>query len=141
MSSANVELVRSILAGWELGDWSSADWAHADIELVHVDGPAPGLWTGLTGMAEGLRGWLSAWEELRVVGDEYRELDDERVLVLVHVGGRGKTSGLELERMGAKGAHVFHVRSGKVTRILVYFDRDRAFADLGPAPGAGSQHS
>jgi ketosteroid isomerase-like protein len=141
MSSANVELVRSILASWERGDWSSADWAHTDIELVHVDGPAPGRWTGLTGMAEGLRGWLSAWEELRVVGDEYRELDDERVLVLVHVGGRGKTSGLELERMRARGAHVFHVRSGQVMRILVYFNRQRAFADLGLAPEAGSQRS
>jgi hypothetical protein len=78
---------------------------------------------------------------LRVAADEYRELDDERVLVLVHAGGRAKTSGLELERLGSSGAHLFHVRSAKVTRILIYFDRDRAFADLGLDREAGSPGS
>jgi ketosteroid isomerase-like protein len=43
-------------------------------------------------------------------------------------GGRGKTSGLE---MSAKAASVFHVREGRVSRIVVSWDRDRALADLG----------
>jgi hypothetical protein len=33
--------------------------------------------------------------------------------------------------MGAAGACLFHIRNGKVAREVVYFDRDRAFADLG----------
>jgi ketosteroid isomerase-like protein len=82
-------------------------------------------------MAEGIRGLLSAWEEYRVKADECQELDDERVLALVQYSGRGKTSGLELERMGAKAANVFHLRDGKMTRMVVYFDRERALADLG----------
>jgi ketosteroid isomerase-like protein len=30
-----------------------------------------------------------------------------------------------------KGANLFHFRGGKVTRLVVYWDRERAFVDLG----------
>lgn len=132
--SANLDLVRSIHAAWERGDFSSVEWAHPDIEYVIVDGPAPGTWTGLAEMAEGWRDFLSAWEEWRGEAEEYRELDGERVLVLSHISARGRTSGLELGQMRAKGASVFHIRGGKVTRFVVYLDPDRALADLGVSP-------
>jgi ketosteroid isomerase-like protein len=132
MALANLDLVRSIYADWERGDYSSiAEWAHPDIEFVVADGPEPGSWMGLTGMTEAGRDFLSAWEEYRTEVDEYRELDDERVLVLLRRRGRGKTSGLELGQMTAKGAGLFHVRGGKVTRLVNYFDRERALAELG----------
>jgi hypothetical protein len=35
--------------------------------------------------------------------------------------------------MGAKGASIYHVRDGKVTKIVGYFDRERALTDLGLA--------
>ena len=130
-TSANLDLVRSIYADWERGDFSSAEWADPDIEYVFAGGPEPGSRTGLTGMAEGWREWLSAWEDYRVEADEYRELDEERVLVLSHYSGRGKTSGLEVGQMRTDGATLFHVRDGKVMRFVGYWDRDRALADLG----------
>ena len=78
--------------------------------------------------------------ECRVVRvDEYRELDDERVLVLYHFFGRGKASGLELGQVRTQAAHVFHVREGQVIKLVIYLDRDRAFADLGLTPEAGFQ--
>jgi ketosteroid isomerase-like protein len=129
--SANLELVRSIYTTWERGDYSSADWAHPEIEFVFADGPTPGSWTGLAGMVEAIRDFLSAWEEFRQKAEEYRELDNERVLVLVRWSGRGKTSGVELEKMGSKGIALFHLLGGKVTRFVTYFDRERALADLG----------
>ena len=33
--------------------------------------------------------------------------------------------------MQAEGATLFHIRDGKVTRLVVYCDRERALADLG----------
>ena len=82
-------------------------------------------------MAEGWREWLNAWEDYRVEADEYRELDEERVLVLSRYSGRGKTSGLEVGQMRTDGATLFHVGDGKVMRFVGYWDRDRAFADVG----------
>jgi ketosteroid isomerase-like protein len=132
MSQENVDLVRSIRASWERGDFNSTGWAHPEIEFViGADGPSPGTWTGLAGMAEGLRDFLAAWEEWRVEADEFREVDGEGVLVLTRFSGRGKTSGLELGQMRTKGAELFHVREGKVTRLVIYFSRHNAFADLG----------
>jgi ketosteroid isomerase-like protein len=139
--SKKLDLVRSIYAAWERGDFNSAEWAHAEIEYVVADGPAPGSWRGLAGMAEGFRNWLSAWEEYRVEPQEYRELDDERVLVFVHNLGRGKTSGLDLGQMQARGAHLFHVRGEKVTRYVAYLDRERALADLGLASETDTSRS
>jgi ketosteroid isomerase-like protein len=141
MSSANVDLVRTIYAGWERGNYSSAAWAHPEIEYVHADGPAPGSWTGLAGMAAGFRDFLSAWDNWRIEAEQYRELDGERVLVLYRRSGRGKASGLEVGQISSKAANVFHVRNGKVTRLAVYWDPERALADLGLPPQAGTADS
>jgi ketosteroid isomerase-like protein len=135
--SANVELVRSIYATWERGDFSSvAAWVHPEIETVVPDGPEPGRWKGLAGLAEAWRRWTDAWTDFRAEVEEVRELDDERVLVLIHRTGRGKGSGLELDQIGTKGVAVYHFRDGKVAKIVNYFDHDRALADLGLAPQA-----
>jgi hypothetical protein len=91
---------------------------------------------GLSGMAEGFRELLSAWEEVRTEAEEYRELDDERVLVLIRLHGRGKASGLELGHLRSERANLFHVRGGKVTRLTVYSSRERALVDLGLASEA-----
>jgi ketosteroid isomerase-like protein len=125
-----VELVRSIFAAWQRGDYSSAEWAHPDIEFVIVDGPTPGSWTGVAAMTEAFRDLLSAFEDYHPKAEEFRELDDERVLVLWHPSGRGKMSGVELGQVWSKGALLLHIRDVKVTRDVIYFDRERAFADL-----------
>jgi len=58
----------------------------------------------------------------------YRELDDARMLVLDRRSGRMKYSGIVGQW---NGAHLFHVQTAKVTRLVAYADRDRALADLG----------
>jgi ketosteroid isomerase-like protein len=135
--SENLDLVRSVYAAWERGDYSATDWAHPEIEFVIADGPTTGNWTGRRGMAEAWGGILSAWEGYRHFADKYRELDEERVLVLIHASaGRGKTSGLELAEVSqvtSTGANVFRLRDGKATRRVLYFVGDRALAHPGLA--------
>lgn len=135
MTSQDVELVRSISAAWKRGDYSSAEWADPDIEFTRADGPEPGTWTGLDGLAEGTRYRLNAWEDLRMEAADCRELDDGRVLLVGYWRARGKRSGLE---MRPRQALLFQIRDGRVTRLVTYIDHQRALADLGLAPDAGS---
>jgi ketosteroid isomerase-like protein len=142
MASANLDLVRSILAGWERGDFTRPlHWAAPEIEIVVMDGPAPGSSSGVEEMRSLWREYVGAWENYHYVVDEVRQLDAERVLVIFHRRGRGKTSGLELADLQAKGANVFEVRGGKVTRLLRWWDSQRALADVGLSPEANSPPS
>ena len=59
MASQNVELVRSICTAWARGEFGGVEWAHPEIEYVQAgQGPAPGTWTGVAGMAEGWRDFM-----------------------------------------------------------------------------------
>jgi ketosteroid isomerase-like protein len=133
MSSVNMELVRSIYAAWERGDYTAGDWADPAIELVMADGPDPSTWTGLAAVAEGWFGFLGAWTDYRTQALEFREIDGERVYVLIEVSGRGRTSGLEMRR---RTVNVVTLRSGKVTRLVIYWDSENALAELASTPEA-----
>jgi hypothetical protein len=102
-----------------------------EIEYVVADGPEPTSGRGLTGLGQAWGAWISAWEDLSIQVDEYRPLDDERVLVLARKSGRGKHSGLEIDDTHAKGAVICHVRDGKVLKVILYYNRAAAFSDLG----------
>jgi ketosteroid isomerase-like protein len=129
--SENLDLVRSVYADWERGNFRSAECADPEIEFVVADGPSPGTWTGLAGLVKGFHEVLGAYDDYHTVAEEFRELDDERVLKFHSYTGLGKTSGMEIGEMAAKGADLFHIRDGKVTRLVIYFDREHALADLG----------
>jgi ketosteroid isomerase-like protein len=128
--SENLDLVRSIYAEWERGDFHAVSWADPQIELVRpssVDGDAL---KGQDSSAAGWREWLSAWSGFKAEAYEYRVLDKERVLVFGRMSGRGRLSDVVTDTATVI---VFHVHDGKVTRLVLYSDRDRALADLGLA--------
>jgi ketosteroid isomerase-like protein len=129
--SENLQLARSIFAASERGEFASAEWADPEIEFAMKDGPTVGRWTGKRGMADAMRDFLTAWEGYRIQAEGYRELDEGRVVVLIRTSGRGKRSGLEVGALHGGAAIVLDIRDGLVTRFVMYFDRDRAFADLG----------
>jgi ketosteroid isomerase-like protein len=128
--SENLDPVRSIHTAWERGDFSSVEWAHSDLELVAIGGPDPGRSVGSAAVRSGWREFLSAWQDYHVTGEGYRELQDGRIVVFNRFGGRGKGSGLELERTENSGATVFDCRDGKVRTLVLYWDRERAITDL-----------
>jgi ketosteroid isomerase-like protein len=130
--SENLELVRSIYAAWERGDFSSADWADAEIVYGDDELPDAGTVKGKAAMARRFRSWLSVWQDWRVEAEDYVELNQELVLVPYHFSARGKTSGVDVGgTLRVEGASLFCLRGGKVWRLVQYFDRDRALADLG----------
>jgi ketosteroid isomerase-like protein len=137
MPLANVELVRSIYAAWERRDYTWTDWAHPEIDFIVIGGPSPGQWKGLAGMWEGWREILSPWEDWRAEERDYRELDEERVLAVFRFAGRGKVSGIDAAQLGGVGANLFHIDEGVVTKLVAYWEADRALADLGLSSTGG----
>jgi len=129
--SENLDLVRSIYADWERGDSSGAAWADPEIEFVGTEGPTPGTFIGAAEMARAWGETLSAFSEFRIVAENCRELGGGRVLAFHDWSGRGKSSGLSVEKMRTKSACIFHIRRGRVTTLRTYWNCDRALADLG----------
>jgi hypothetical protein len=79
---------------------------------------------------------LEAFEELSVEAEQYLPLDRQRVLVLMHNKGRGKSSGVDVARIAAKSANLWEVRNGEVTKLAIYWSRERALDELGIDPAA-----
>lgn len=136
--SANLGLVRCIYAAWERSDYTEVAWADPEIEYVIAGGPDPGVWRGVGGMAKAFREMLKAWTDWRVTAEDFVEVDSERILVPYRFAARGRASGLEAGRLHTQGATLFQLHASRVTRIVQYFDRERAFVELGLAPDAGT---
>jgi ketosteroid isomerase-like protein len=129
MSQENVELVRSIYAGWGSGDFSSAVWADPEIEFAFVDGPEPGSWSGRSAMAQRYGEWLSGWKDFRAELEELIVVDSTRILAFVHNSARGRVSDVKMDERSV--ANLFEINSGRVTRVALYWDRNRALQDAG----------
>jgi hypothetical protein len=52
-------------------------------------------------------------------------------LCFIALAGVERASGVEVGPAGSKWACLFHFGNGKVSKLLLYSDRDRALADLG----------
>jgi hypothetical protein len=131
--TASLELVRSIYTLCERGDHRY--WADPEIQYVTVCASDRGGSVGPAGpMAESFREWLGDWSDMKAAADKYLALDHEHVLVPYQSETPGPTNGPDQAPARAQGATLFQVRASRVTRIVQYYDRERAFADLGVSP-------
>lgn len=129
MPSENLELVQSVYADWERGDFSrTAEWADPAIEWARFGGEGAGAWTGLDAMFEAVEEILGSTGPIRAQAERYHDIDEERVLVLTRWTSTADDAEPETELLRA---NLFRVRGGKVVRLIFYWDRARAFTDLG----------
>ena len=81
---------------------------------------------------EGVRRWhqdlTDAWEYLQVELERLIEIDDETVLSLAFLHGRGRGSGVEIREPIA---HLQSYRDGKLKRFLTYTNRAEALDAVG----------
>jgi ketosteroid isomerase-like protein len=136
MASENVDLVQSVYAEWGQGDFSNTPrWADEAIEWARFGGEGAGAWTGREAITQAVGELLSSFDDVRAHADHYEEVDEERVLVLTRWAGRERESGTAVELLRA---NLFRIRDGRVVRLIFYWDRNRAFADLGLPLDTGS---
>jgi ketosteroid isomerase-like protein len=102
---------------------------HPDMELRSVIAAAEG---GVYHGIQGLRDWAhdidSAFEEFSIRIVEFREVDDERVLAVLHNSGTAKASGVPIEQ---RTHAVCTWRNGLMWRNDIYSDLHEALDAVG----------
>jgi hypothetical protein len=99
---------------------------HPDLVLIQspeMPGTA-GEFHGYEGLAENMRELLESWDHVIWRPREVHDLGRGRYLVLIEAGGRGRSSGVELE--GHQIAHLVSLREGKAERLETYIGWDAA---------------
>lgn len=120
------ELIRSYQDHWAEGDFSKPmpdgiEWGFSE------DFPDAGTSVGDDEASSRMAGWLASWEDWRVEAVECLEAGD-KIVVLTIYRGRGRGSGIEMERPGA---HVWTFDGDRPTSMVVYAERDNALRDAG----------
>ena len=116
---------RGDIEGWLETLDSDIEWQAAR------EDPDAALHRGHDGVLGYLGQWTEAYDGLQVEPREFIDGGD-RILVWVHITGRGRASGLDLDMQQAQ---IATVRGGKIVRTDEYFDRAEALASMGIESG------
>jgi ketosteroid isomerase-like protein len=130
MSHENVEIIRR---GYQALASGEIDFETLDPE-IEWRGPRefPDLAEPRHGH-EGVREYMAkvgeAFDDYRMVAEEFIDVDDDRVLVFAREGGRGKGSGLPVQTNPT--AHLYTLRDGKAIRMESSWERRDALRAAG----------
>jgi ketosteroid isomerase-like protein len=129
MSEANVEIVKRGIDAYNRLDVDAVvELSTPDVAFVSVVFDLEGGGYHGREAIETLFGNIrDTWEELNILVEEIRDLDDV-VLVLGRLEGRGRGSGVEVD---APYAVVVELRGGKVSRLSTYLDHGEALRAAG----------
>lgn len=129
MSQENVEVIRSLYEGWLRGEMGldKCDPDIAMFESTTLPGAASAV--GIEAVRRYMESFTKYWAEIRFEPEEYIDAGD-KVVVVARLVGRGKTSGVTVERTWA---YVWTVRGSKALRMDGYENRQDALEAAGLA--------
>jgi len=133
MSQANLEIAKRVIDAFNRRDVDAIlEFVNQDVEWfpampVTFGG---GALRGREGIESYIREVSDTWEEYRVVGQDFRDLGGEEVLVLSRIEGRGAGSGGLVD---AAMGQIFDFRDGKIARVRTYLDHGEALKAAGLA--------
>jgi ketosteroid isomerase-like protein len=131
MAQANVEIAKRVIDAFNRRDLDAIlECVNQDVEWfpampVTFGG---GALRGRAGIESYIREVTDTWEEYRVVGQDFRDLGGDQVLVLSRIEGRGAGSGGLVD---AAMGQIFDFRGGKISRVRTYLDHDEALKAVG----------
>ncbi len=121
----NAQLVVEALAAYQQGDEQTLrDLMHPEVEIFAEPGMInSGSFIGFEGFKRWTRQWEEAWEEISYEPLEFIDVDDSRLVVRVHVVGRGAGSGVEIDR---EFGYLYEFDDGRTTRFHLYESAEKA---------------
>ena len=129
MSRANVEIAKQVIDAFNRRDVDAIfACVNPDVEWFPAMTLGGGPLRGREGIESYVREVSDTWEEYRVVGQDFRDLGDDQVLVLSRVEGRGTGSGGLVD---AAMGQTFDFREGKIARVRTYLDHGEALKAVG----------
>jgi ketosteroid isomerase-like protein len=134
VSRQNVELVRNLYVAVARKDEQAVSACyHPDVEWRDNAWLDVGVHRGFEGVKAAHRSFFAQFEQATFVPHDFVEVGDDRVVVTVRTVGRGRGSGVDVER---EVSVVYTVREGKITRADIFNDRAEALdaAGLGTSP-------
>jgi len=99
-----------------------------EIELHSLFAAVSGVYRGYAGLRKWHLDLIDTWEYIRIEVDRLIEVDDDTILALVVLDGRGRATGVAVHQ---EIAHLHTLRAGKVARILSYTDQAEALEAAG----------
>ena len=120
MSQENLQLVRRVYDLWNRGDAVAASELF-DPEVVwhgYTHLPDSGRRDGVDAVRAWVTDFAEAWGEFGVSIERLVEVEDDAVLALVRMSGRGRDSGVEVTS-GVDG-HLWTIRGGRIVAVRLF---------------------
>jgi ketosteroid isomerase-like protein len=128
MSKEHVEIVRRMHDAFARGDVeTSLACFDPEIEFSTASGADSATYHGIDGVRQATGKWVGAWDDFHIDVEELTDLG-ERVLARICERGRGKGSGVEVER---EVFQLFTFRDDRIARLRIFENEKDALEAAG----------